>query len=647
MEKHLLPLFAVINGVPLEGSYCFGFRFVPSTPEEEESRGTLLIQISLKSTEKIDLRLLGTQLVNSLHEAYYQDLETTIPESIKKGLAEVPNKLKEILPTIGLHSLDIQMTLAVVWGQFLYLGRLEKGEVYLKRGGPIVPINFTKIASGRLQNLDWLFLANSNFWQALSPETLRPILEESNFEESLRKIDQIVGKSSDISCVLAYFNVEEDLGEADKLKLIDPSILTNSEKVRQVKTWVLKNGQLLLETALKFAKLFLEVYLPSLIRKLSRRRKRRPGEVSVASSLGKPKKRWRLILPLLILVVTLGLFGNLYFKNQAANKTEAKDLLAAATEKKNEAVNLQTLNGQKARELLTEAQAKLEEAKKKGSQDKSIESLEKEISDLLATLRREYRFAQLPLFYDLSSLKTNLDITSLAFRGENILALDKNNGSLLLLDLKEKKGSVVVNDSKLKGGTKMQINGSVVFVSGGDKIVRLDLDSKEFLSDISLNTLVKDFSLYNSSLYFLNSQTLKKALLTAEGASSPTNYLTSTGVELGEAKAVSVDGFVWVLTKEGLLKLSRGAREDFSLSGLEKSLTDPQAIFSAETTNFLYVIDKKNSRVVAIEKTGSYYAQYITPQMEEISSILVDESKNRLYLAGKDKIYLVEVTKGE
>ena len=647
MEKHLLPLFAVINGEPLEGSYSFGYRFIPSTLEQEEARGTLLIQISLKSMEKIDLQLLGTQLVNSVHEAYYQNLEATIPGSIKTALEEVPDKLKEILPTLGVHSLDTQMTMAVVWGQFLYLGRLEKGEVYLKRGSYFGPINFNKIASGRLQNFDWLFLANTNFWQALSPDSLAPILEENNFEDSLKKIDQIVGKSSDVSCVLAHFNVEEALGEEDKLKLIDPSILTQAQKAGQLKDWVVKTGKLLLGYLKKGTKLILGVYLPSLIKKLSRIQKRRLGEVAVVDRVGKRKKKWRLFLPLLILVFTLGLFTNLYFKNQSISKTETTKLLTEAMEKKNEAVNLQTLNGQKARELLSVAQAKLAEAKKKGSKDKSIAELEKEISDLLATLRREYRFAQLPLFYDLSPLKNNLQVTSLAFRGESILALDQNNGSLLLLDLKEKKGSVVIEDSKLKGGTKIQVNGSVVHTLVGEKLVRFDLDKKEFLSDINLNTSTKDFSLYNGTLYFLNSQTLRKAQLTSEGASSPTNYLTTASLELGGAKGVSVDGFVWVLTKEGLLKLSRGAREDFSLSGLEKSFSDPQAIFSGENTNFLYIIDKANSRVVAIEKTGSYYAQYITPQLETVTTILVDESKNRLYLGGKDKIYLVEVTRGE
>jgi hypothetical protein len=644
VEKHLLPLFAVLTGSPKDGAFSAGYRFVPSSTEENQAKGTLLVNLTLTSTEKIDLNQLSMQLVNRLHESYYQEGKMPIPSSLKQAVEQVPIKLKEILPTLGMHNLDIQLTSAVIWGQFLYLGRLAGGDIFIKRGSYLGPVNFNKIASGRLQDNDWLFLANTNFWNSLQASDLKTILEENNFDEALKKIDQVVGHLQDISCVLAYFQVEEELQEQENLNLVEPPPASGQLAWKERLIPVQARLQAVLRWFLMKAKKLLTVVLPQIYRQLlSFRKKRRPAPAAEGHHLTRGKKRWRVLIPILIIVFTLGLFGNLYLKGRSENRAQASTLLQQASDKKNEAKNLQTLNAQRARELLTQAQADLEEVKKLNSKEKGIEELEKEISELLATLRREYRLAQLPLFYDLSSLKPNLQVASLAFGKDSVVAVDKQNGSLVLLNLAEKQGSVLVEDSRLKNSLKVVVEGAVAYVAVGDKISRFDLDRKEFLGEWSVGETIKDFSIYNGSLYFLTDTTLKRAQISGDSLSSPSNYVSSGSIELSGSRGVSVDGFVWVVNSGTVLKLSRGQREDFSLSGLEKGLKNPQAIYSSETSANLYILDKENGRVVVIAKNGSYYAQYITPQVEEITGLIADESKNRLYLSGKEKIYLVEI----
>jgi serine/threonine protein phosphatase PrpC len=226
MEKHPVPQFAVLTGKIKSGTWSKGFRFLPSN-EEATSKGTLLVNLSLATLEKADLESLSQRLLTSIHEGYFQDSNSTITDSLKSSLTNAQNQLKTILPTIGVHTLTTEIQIGVVLNQFLYLAKSGEEPVYLKRGGNFTPIKFTHVASGRLEGGDWLILANQNFWQQVTTERLNGVITE-NFEATLKSIDQLVGDKENISCVLARFQIEEDLGEGEKVRLLDPSLVATS-----------------------------------------------------------------------------------------------------------------------------------------------------------------------------------------------------------------------------------------------------------------------------------------------------------------------------------------------------------------------------------------------------------------------------------
>jgi hypothetical protein len=635
MERNLLPLYGTLTGVEKPNLFARSFRFIPTNPEEAEKKGTLLVCLSLSTEQTTDLTNLGTQLTNSLNESYYQN-QGSVTDSLKKAVESFNAKLKELLPTMPLHNLQVRGLVAVVWGQFLYLAKIEEGQVIIKRGSFFGPITFTQVASGRIHDQDWLFLANDPFWQALPKEKLSAILESESFDEVLKKIDEITGVAEGVCGVVAHFVFEEELGEEEKLVLIDPKETEN--QLTDLKANLLGRIQPLLQTLWVWVRKVVLSALPKVANwfKANLLKMRQPGALRGI----RPRKTKAYVL-LAIIILSLGLLGNLYFKSLQDNKADAKTLVQEAQEQYQEAESLQTLNAQKARELLTNAQEKIASAKK---EDKNLktEDLEKQIDDLLATLRREYRYAQLPLFYDLSPVRSGVEIASLASSGENLLAYDRS-GSLILLDLQEKKASVVVQDSRIIGGQKMVVSGGVAFIMKDGVLLRYDLGKSEFLPDLTTGK-ADDFSVYNGNYYALVQGEVRRALFTDSGL-SPTVKYTTQELDLSDSPLLSVDGFVWVVTEGSVLKFSRGERQDFSLNGLEKAFSEPTNVFSDETTANLYLLDRANQRVLVIEKTGSYLSQSISPQVGEGTGLLADEAKNRLYITDKTKIYQVDIKK--
>lgn len=640
MESNPRPQFAILTGQIKTGSWSRGYRFLPTNTEETQEKGTLLVNLALSSLDKVDLDLLGSQLATAIHEGYFQSETGNISDNLKKALENHLLKLKELLPRMEVHSLQTQLALAVVRGEGLYLAKSGHEKVMLKRGGLLQPINFSRVATGKVQVGDWLFLATDNFWKVVSPEDLLRTLNDQDFEQTLKKIDQLIGDKEDVSCTLAYFGTAQATPSPKNI-LVDPNI---TKKLTPLTATVGVKLQKYLKILLNFMVKLVTIYFPTLIKNILKRSRKGKNDVPLGQRSPKTKKKSRFLLLLLIIIFSLGLFINLFFKNIKTNQARGEELLKQAQQNYENAQSLQTLNVTKAKELLLEAQEKITESKKiTNKKDKTL--IEKDIEGLLATLRREYRLAQLPLFYDLSDLKSNIEISSLSFNGTNLVALDKKVGSLLALDLKAKKGSVLITDETLIGAGKLVVASNIGYILKSNSILRFDFAKSAFLKPISLNEEVNDFSIYNSNLYILTTSNLKKAVLSSDGATSFNSYLNDKSLDLKEAKGVVVDGFVWVLTDNNLFKLSLGKREDFSLSGLEKKLAHPQALFSNETTNYLYILDKENGRLVVIDKNGSYYSQYITPQIEEIAAMYADESSNRLYLAGKEKIYLVEIQK--
>jgi hypothetical protein len=99
-----------------------------------------------------------------------------------------------------------------------------------------------------------------------------------------------------------------------------------------------------------------------------------------------------------------------------------------------------------------------------------------------------------------------------------------------------------------------------------------------------------------------------------------------------------------VLTNDGqILKYTRGVKDFLAIQGLDKPLAEPVALFTSKDCENLYVLDRKNTRVVVFDKKGNYLAAYLWSGIAGANQLAVLEDLKKIYLLTGERIYEIEM----
>lgn len=155
---------------------------------------------------------------------------------------------------------------------------------------------------------------------------------------------------------------------------------------------------------------------------------------------------------------------------------------------------------------------------------------------------------------------------------------------------------------------------------------------------------------YAGYLYVLDVQEdriLKYAPTGDSYDSFPISYFQAdTVVDLEGATDMAIDGYIYVLVGQSILKFSGGLQEEFSASGLEgQELEHPVALFTSPDTQHIYVADAGTGRIVQLTKEGTFVRQFLPPRSDEdlfgsLRDISVDEVGGFLVALTSDGLFV-------
>ncbi len=146
---------------------------------------------------------------------------------------------------------------------------------------------------------------------------------------------------------------------------------------------------------------------------------------------------------------------------------------------------------------------------------------------------------------------------------------------------------------------------------------------------------------YSGYFYVLDAEEDRILKYTPTGNSydaSPTDYFQAeTNVELGNAVDMAIDGHIYVLLADGnILRFLGGQKDAFSVSGLEDhELQNPTAIFTSPETDYLYIADAGNQRIVQLDKEGVFVRQFrpageSAGAFQNLQDVFVNEARGDL-----------------
>ncbi len=355
------------------------------------------------------------------------------------------------------------------------------------------------------------------------------------------------------------------------------------------------------------------------------------------------------------ILIILFVFSVTYFKQkqgQTISQKEYQELITQIQEKKNQSESDLIYGDEtKARTSIGEAQVLLASLPIDSKREKEVhDSLNQELMTVVAKLRKITIINDPLLVADLSAQQdNNIDIQNIVLQNNNIFAFDSINNNSYTINIESRniqKNLTNLNDiGKIVKARK--IADKILLYHDKNGFVEYN-DNKYSPFSVALNpnASIADFADYNSRLYVLdigNNQIIRQPQ-TDNGYGPGINWF-KTAQDIKDIIALSIDTNIWLLDKKGaVLKFTKGILQAFELKNVEPILEAPTKLFTNDQTNFIYILEPKNKRIVVIDKSGDLIIQYYSDTFSNPQDFAVLESEKKIFISSDNKIYSFELT---
>lgn len=625
---------AKVVGTPSDGFWSQVHTFTPENQEKKEKRGDLLAVLVISGVPQgVGAVAAGREVLGRLHEEYYGSLFGSAFERLKTAVQKVAEENE-----------NLEIAAASLLGQTLFLAIYGEGKAFLKREGKSGVIlkgdGGLSTASGIISENDLLVLGSRHFFEVVGQGILKASLESGSPDEAVETLAPIVLGRSNVAAAAAILALVKKEEESAILPVTAPepeAVAFSSEEKKSLPHKSLRG----------------RVNVTLLKRKwLGLVSHKKP--IFVRSGIKEKRKKIYFVVAIILLVL-LGSSLTIGVKKKIGEqrKNKAKELINLAEEKLSQGKILAVSDVNQGRVLGTEAEKLASEALSLLKTDDEAVFLKGEAENFLSSLGQEVSLNQPTVFMDLNLIADGGKGISLALAEKNLAILDQGENKIYLLDI-EKKSPKIVNSGGEKGKA---IAGS------GQKIFVLDEKGILATQDTQKTTTLKiekdagwkeivSLSSFGGNLYLLDKGASDIWRYSGSDGSfgSRKSWLTDSSADLSQGVSMTIDGSIWVLTKDKILKFTLGKPDNFSLSqmpaspqGEPEGFLDPIRIYTSGDEQNLYVLDKGRGKVYVIAKSGEFKTAYFWEGFKQANDLVAIESIKKLFVLSEAKIYEVEL----
>lgn len=255
-------------------------------------------------------------------------------------------------------------------------------------------------------------------------------------------------------------------------------------------------------------------------------------------------------------------------------------------------------------------------------------------------------------FFDPQTFDFPLEKGKLALFGTDIYSID-SDGKIYVADTRNKETRLIASIDE-SYGQAVDINyqsssGKLLIMTSRGLLVSFDPSSRsqELLKiegDAGWSN-AQAIATYSSNIYILNSEAgqvwrhSKTADLYAKGTSS----ISGDNATLRGAIDIAIDGSIYILQNNGqIAKFTQGIKDNsFSSRGIPEpsdQVLVPAGLFVSENTNYLYLLDKKENRIIKFDKSGNFLSQYVFDNIT-IEDFAVNERLGKIWAYSETKIF--------
>ncbi len=505
----------------------------------------------------------------------------------------------------------------------LYLCSVGHGIVWMERGSKAGKIlDSGASSSGIIKNGDRLLFISETFSHIFDHDLREQIFDSTDPDEAVETVATVILDKPEISGMSALFiTISEG---AEKKSVLDTfSVIKSSGKEK------------------------LAHYLRN-IKNIFR------GTESFETYEDVKSKRTLLTIAAVLVVLLLSsIFLNINHAVNTKKEENYTQVMDLVSHQYDEAVSLIDLNPTRSRELLSSSKLSLSgllsQFPKNSKEYKDINSWLGKVSEEEMAAYKIYKLTDASPFYDLTLLKTGGNGSDIAEYKDTKAILDTSNKVVYTLVTSTKKGQIVAGPDTVKDAKTIDMHGNDIYILNSDGVVQVDSQSSNarviIKHDDKWGNIVS-MAAFGGNIYLLDvtHNTIWKYIATDTGFSPIVSYLNSdTKIDLSGSTKMVIDGSVWVLTADNLLKFTGGQITPFAFSGISDKIENIASVSTGDDQQNIYLLDKSLSRIMVFDKTGVYQSQYQWDGFKDASDLVVSEQEKKIFVLISSKIYAIDI----
>lgn len=244
------------------------------------------------------------------------------------------------------------------------------------------------------------------------------------------------------------------------------------------------------------------------------------------------------------------------------------------------------------------------------------------------------------------------DITNGSFTDintkDNLIYAFTDQTQYVIYDFEDKGYQIVDYPSNFAGvdqSTKAP-NGSILVI---------DKDKKFFLADsdglqptlISLSAGLQDVTATTSffnRLYILDGQTdqIYRHRMENNVFRAPDLWLKDN-IDLTNSRDMAIDGFVYILADNNILKFTNGRQETFTNIDIYPELNQPEKMSTNAEIDNIYLLESSNQRIIILDKNGKLIKQYLSDKFINLQDFAIQEEEKRIFIITDKKLYVIPI----
>lgn len=639
MKKFLLET-AKIVGTATEEAWSQVHTFSPTEKEKLAKRGELLAVISLSELTEGEVVAAGREIISRLHEEYYGHLEEKPIHQLASALTQVLKETEE--------EAKIEIEAAVLVGETIYFAIAGKGKALVQREGKMATIlageeERVEVASGRVTGGDIFLLGSQKFFSLLAEGAIKAALSVDSANEAAEALTPMIhGKEEDGRVAAAVLKIES-------LEEEKPDVISFPEKKLPEEKPPLERKRFSTDVKNKLVAFSKQgVKLGQLLLfKVEKRLKRRAIYLAKEDKeKERPRKTLMSVAAILLILLVVSVVLGMRQKSHRQEGGGQAAILRQAQTKKEEGDALIDLNPIRARQLLLEARDLINEISDEEA-SQAVLDFKAELDQSLSLVMHEHE-VEPTSYFDLVFIKDGAKGNDLAISGGEMVIFDKEKRAIYSLEIATRQSAILAGGESLADGQEVAAFLPKIYLLTERGVLEFDKETKReklvIEADDDWGEIV-DFRAFGGNLYLLDkSGEIWKYPGIEGGFGAYRLWLKGEKPDFSDAVGMSIDGSVWVLKANGtILKFTQGGRDPFTISGLDQPLNNPTAIFTDDDQENLYLVDKGNSRVVVINKSGEYHSQYLWQGMGEIVGLIASEEEKKILLLSGNQVFAIEI----